>query len=147
MCVPESAQTIAADAFDKALKLVKLSCIPTALTKDIATKVTVDIEGKKVAIIPEGVEEITEGCFYDTDIEEVYIPRSVTKTGEGKYDSNNEKWISYGAFHGCKKLQKVVFADGSKLKELGGYSFFLCESLKTISLPASLGRIGMFCFQ
>ena len=55
-------------------------------------------------MIPDGVKEIGKGCFYDMDIEEVHIPKSVTKTGEGKYDFDNETWISYGVFQECKKL-------------------------------------------
>ena len=39
-----------------------------------------------------------------------------------------------------------MFADGSQLKELGGNSFFLCENLKTITLPVGLETIGKYCF-
>ena len=55
--------------------------------------------------LPEGLENIREGCFYQSGLEEITIPRSV-------------KRIEEGAFYECKSLQKVVFQEGSELKEL-----------------------------
>ena len=43
-------------------------------------------------------------------------------------------------------MQRVTFADGSALVELGKSAFLECKSLKTISLPANLETIGEYCF-
>ena len=55
--------------------------------------------------LPEGMESIGEGCFWESGLEEINIPKSVKK-------------IEKSVFSECKSLQKVVFEKGSELKEL-----------------------------
>ena len=51
--------------------------VPAVLTSELARKLIKEINGRKVAYIPEGVEEIADGCFRNTGVEEVQIPESV----------------------------------------------------------------------
>ena len=63
------------------------------------------------------------------------------------------------AFYGCEKLEKIVFAAGSKLTALGGddapadrpywgkHLFAGSVSLKSIQLPENLTTIGPGCFE
>ena len=55
--------------------------------------------------MPEGLEKIGWGCFKGSGLEEIIIPKSVKKI----------EWI---AFSQCKNLQRVVFQEGSELREL-----------------------------
>ena len=55
--------------------------------------------------MPDGLEKIREGCFKESELEEITVPKSVKRL---------ERW----AFTGCESLQKVVFEEGSELKEL-----------------------------
>ena len=59
---------------------------------------------KKVTLL-EGLEKIGYECFNESGLEEIIIPKSV-------------KTIEWSAFYGCKSLRKVVFQEGSELKEL-----------------------------
>lgn len=62
----------------------------------------------------------------------IEIPASVTKI----YD---------GAFAECAKLTNLTFADGINLAELGDKVFYK-SGKKSIVLPASVAKIGEFCF-
>ena len=55
--------------------------------------------------MPEGTKRIDVCCFRRTEIEEVFIPKSVEEIG-------------LYAFLGCQRLERVVFEEGSELKEL-----------------------------
>ena len=72
--------------------------VPTVLTNEAARKIIKIINGRKVAEIPEGVEEIAEECFKDTGVEEVRIPVSVWIIRGSVVDWNEYKWVKYGAF-------------------------------------------------
>ena len=50
-------------------------------------------------------------------------------------------------FNGCTKLRKVVFEEGSALKEIGAKAFAYCISLKRILLPEKLEVIGEKAFE
>ena len=55
--------------------------------------------------VPEGTKRLDVRCFRGTEIEEVFILKSVEEIG-------------LYAFSGCQKLERVVFEEGSELKEL-----------------------------
>ena len=82
---------------------------------------------------PDGQEEIAADAFRGSELEEIYISKSV-------------KYIGKAAFYGCKHLREVIFADGSVLKEVAGWAFAHCESLASLCLPADVMRIGESCF-
>ncbi|MDR2645961.1 MAG: leucine-rich repeat domain-containing protein [Holosporaceae bacterium] len=45
---------------------------------------------------------------------------------------------------GCKKLRSVVFEDGSRVRELGGFEG--CTQLESIIIPKSVRLISMYAF-
>ena len=75
--------------------------------------------------IPKNLEVLSNGCFYDTDLREVFIPKNIKK-------------IDDSAFADCKKLKKVTFEKNSKLESIGMQAFIACESLTSIKIPASV---------
>ena len=82
--------------------------------------------------LPESIEEIPQGCFRESGLEEIAIPRKVKKI--------------IGAFEGCWNLRSVVFEHGSELAEIGNWAFSGCKSLKSICLPDNLRKIGTNVF-
>ena len=50
--------------------------------------------------------------------------------------------IEDAAIAGCTLLEKVTFAQGSKLERIGDYNFTYCKSLKSIVIPQSVTYIG-----
>lgn len=79
------------------------------------------------------LEVIAAGCFYNTGIEGIVVPKSVTL-------------ISKCAFQDCKKLAEVVFEEGSRLRKIGEYAFYDCTNLKSINLQEGLEEIGLRAF-
>ena len=94
--------------------------------------------------LPEGIEVISEGCFYNSGVKEVHVPASVKRIEGGVYDSKSGSYIN-GAFQSCKSLQTITFAPNSQLKEIGQHAFQECGSL-TISLPEGIEVISEGCF-
>ena len=88
--------------------------------------------------LPESIEEIPEGCFSYSGLEEIVIPRKVKKiVGNG---------CCSGAFQCCGNLRSVVFEQGSELTEIGNWTFYKCRSLQNICLPDKLREIGWSAF-
>ena len=54
--VPETASKISSNAFPKNTTIMKLQGIPIVITSDFVGQILQYIDGKKVAVIPEGVE-------------------------------------------------------------------------------------------
>lgn len=91
---------------------------------------------KKQFVIPEGVTEIVSEAFKllgtNQDIlEEVVIPKSVTKFGEG-------------AFWGRTKLKAIIIPEGTK--ELPKNLFKGCTSIASIYLPKTVEEVSPLAF-
>ena len=56
------------------------------------------------------------------------------------------KEICVDAFCRCEKLNKVVFAEGSRLNVIGREAFDSCSSLRNIQLPDCVEEIGLDAF-
>lgn len=89
-----------------------------------------DVCGKTV-IIPNGVEAINHSAFMDMDIEEVYMPDTVTVIGRM-------------AFANCRNLRRIRLSE--KLVRVAEGAFKDCESLEHIELPKSLEYISPTAF-
>ena len=63
-----------------------------------------------VLTLPEGLTSIGKELFKGSGIKEVHIPASVQSIGGYAFDE-------------CKNLQKVTFAEGSQLREIGEREF------------------------
>ena len=55
------------------------------------------------------------------------------------------KTIEDSAFRECKNLQRVTFAEGSQLREIGKYAFYE-TGLTEVRIPASVQSIGAYAF-
>lgn len=78
----------------------------------------------KDVFIPEGVTKIGGGCFFQSNIEKVFLSDSV-------------KEIESFAFNDCNKLEHV---DLNKVERLGGDAFYAC-SLSKIKIPKTLRHV------
>lgn len=121
--------------------------------------------------LPDSVECISDHAFYGcSELLEVNIPSKIKKIGDwaffgcvklksisipegaelGPYTfsccykikevSVDCKTIPMSAFERCQKLEEVNLGD--KVKEIEAYSFYFCESLELMELPAKLKTIG-----
>ena len=54
--------------------------------------------------------------------------------------------IGKSAFRGASALEKVVFADGSKLESVGDSAFRDCVNLEEITLPETVNTVGELAF-
>lgn len=108
-------------------------------------------------IIPDGVTELDELCFtkvvhkkeYDNNgnIKEYNahnfdVKNSITSI----YIPNSVKSIDEETFSDLVNLEKIIFQNGSQLKEIPKWAFTGCASLKNITLPDSVTYINAFAF-
>jgi hypothetical protein len=82
--------------------------------------------------LPEGVQAIGEGCFFNcTRLRHLRIPSSVVKIGPR-------------AFMGCSRLTSVHLL--GNLHTIAEGTFYMCPSLTHVRIPSSVGRIACAAF-
>lgn len=54
------------------------------------------------------------------------------------------KYLPYGAFYGCTKLEEISLPDG--LLQVGGYAFYNCRNLTEIIIPETVNTMGYSIF-
>lgn len=69
----------------------------------------------------------------------------VTVTFEG--GGSSALTIGQSAFSSCRSLKNIVFADGSRVSEIGADAFYRCVSLASVKLPASVTSVGSGAFE
>ena len=75
-------------------------------------------------VLPEGIEKIGAYAFANlTGLEEIVLPSTLEA-------------IEYGAFYGCKSLQKITFSGDNNLKIINQNAFENCDLQKTVDLSA-----------
>ena len=99
-------------------------------TKDMR-RLIIGSVGLKHVEIPEGVEEITDFAFYNSEVESIKLPDSLKKIGDE-------------AFSHCYNLKEINLGDG--VKQLGNYVFSWDESLMAIELPSTIQEVGIHSF-
>ena len=117
----------------------------------IETESNTLLYGCKNTTIPDTIEVIEKWAFWGTDIEEIYIPSSVTG-------------IECGAFCNCRRLKEVVFSEGlqwigawafqgcpfteiklpESLEEFSNEVFILCENLEKLHIPKNVEIIDSY---
>ncbi len=110
---------------------------------------------KRLDISEVNISKILDKAFYETLIEEVVLPKTLTVIGEGLFYNSKLRSIEISvsvesieadAFNNCILLKSVSFDVDSSLKSIGEGAFAKCESLKTIKMPASVETIGPAAF-
>lgn len=81
--------------------------------------------------------EIGDYCFFNTNLQEITIPKSIQKIGEYCFSVNKETSSP------SQGLKKVIFQEG--LKTIGQYSFYDTE-LSSVIIPKSVQEIGSYAF-
>ena len=81
--------------------------------------------------ISEGIRKIGSSAFYNSGLQSVSIPSTVTSF--------------YNAFYYCTNLTSVTIANGVTL--IDSYAFDSCSSLSAINIPASVKSIGYGAFR
>ena len=113
----------------------------------------------KTLTLEEGIniETINNSVFYGLrSLESLYIPETVTSIGTYAYAYLPFKEFTIpasvtnidgqSAFYSCA-FETLTFAEGSQLTSIGGSMCFnSCKNLKSISLPATLTKLGSSCF-
>lgn len=97
----------------------------------IETATGVLVLGCSGTVVPDGVTSIGQNAFYNSTVEHVVLPSSLTS-------------ISGSAFRFCHNLQDVVFSN--TLTSIGAYAFHDCNMLTSIVLPNSVTSIGSSAF-
>ena len=105
-------------------------------------------------VLPNYITEIPEGAFYNSRIQSIVIPDSVTIIDEKAFaDCQNLKsvklpksikTIEHATFFLCESLEEVVIPEG--IETIGSQAFMDCSSLKQLNLPSSLKNIDYEAF-
>ena len=88
---------------------------------------TINLEDTKL-------EGIGAQAFFNTALESVYLPSSVTSIG-------------MGSFYNCINLNSITFEEGTNLTEIGRMAFAGCASLTSIHLPDKVASVGEEAFE
>lgn len=128
--IPNSVTHIGKEAFECCIEL-KSVILPDGLTT-IDEDVFSQCYALKSIRIPSSVRTIKNGVFYSAGIESIYIPDSVTYMGGG-------------VFENCNDLQSVRLSNN--LGSIEDAAFYFCDSLKEITIPASVKKIGKDAFR
>ena len=80
------------------------------------------------------ITEIPYKCFQFSDVEEVYLPPTITSFGNWSFDR-------------CSKLKTVEIPPSAPLVSLGEGCFFECTELHTLNLPNCVLDIGKRAFE
>lgn len=82
--------------------------------------------------VPNGVETIDDGAFYNNEnIEKVTIPNTV-------------KTIGTDAFSKCSNLKSLIL--GNSVSRIGDSAFYSCSSLTSVTIPDSVTTLGSRAF-
>ena len=96
-------------------------------TKDFREIVVVPQRKTETIEIPNNLEVVGPGAFYDNDnLKEFISPETLVS-------------IKTRAFIDCSQLTKVTFANG--LLDVGEWAFFGCNKIKVIDIPLKVTRI------
>ncbi len=129
--LPEGVIEIKEGAFSNNAKLAKIN-IPSGVTAlgEGAFKSCFALDN---ITIPAGVTVLSEQLFYQTGIVSIEIPKNVVEIGSS-------------AFSACAELTEVTFEEGSKLKTIASFAFFVSPKLVSISVPSGVDFIGSSAF-
>lgn len=123
--IPEGTEIIAENAFSQCDKITSIVCPDTLL--EIDSSAFYQCIGLTDVVFNKKLKEIGANAFSYTHIHDIEIPDSV-------------KLIRAGAFSYCNLLTSVTLHDG--LEEIEQSAFNGCDSIDSISIPATVKRMG-----
>lgn len=104
--------------------------------------------------LPVTLTDLGNYAFYGTSLEEVTLPKGVTKLTNGVFGECEKlktvkfneglTSIDFGCFYGCVSLSEAVLP--SSLQKIGKSVFYGCSSLGLVKLGNSLESIATFAF-
>ena len=163
--IPASVKTIGIECFAWCSALESVTFEKGSILTTIGNKLFYNCSALKSITIPASVETIGEYCFYYcTALESVTFEEgskltSIAKKAFGECQKLKSitipasvETIGEYCFEYCYALESVTFEKsskfekGSKLTAIGGHAFQGCNALKGITIPASVGTIGMYSF-
>lgn len=106
--------------------------------------------------IPSNITRIGGSAFYGSGITSITIPSSVTSLGTHLFSychslttatlyGGNDGWSS--AFVNCENLVSVTFNWNITWKNVGNNLFDGCSSLSSLTLPATIIKLGNYCLR
>ena len=108
----------------------------------------------KEVTLNEGLQSIGFRAFYDSGLETINLPSTLTSMGNETFYSTELKGtialpgaltaLPNHAFYSCERLTGVSFSEG--LQSIGNNTFQNCKQLTEVSLPQSLKTIGNNAF-
>lgn len=129
----------------------------TTTTEDglvIENGVLIDYKGEKTeVVIPEGVTEIGDGVFFETDVISVTLPKGLQIIGDDAfYFSKIENInlpdgvtaIGNNAFSNTKLTSIEI---PNSVKQIGKSAFFSCENLSKAVISEGVEKIGEYAFE
>ncbi len=127
--------------------------MPDTVTK-LGDQVFTDCENLISVTLSNSLVEIPKETFKNcVALEGITIPASVRTLGANAFTNSGIKTLTVPAtltsfnsspFKDCKRLEKVVFAEGCAL--LTGSMFSGCENLKSVTLASTITNIGASAF-
>ena len=105
------------------------------------------------AVIPEGITEIGDMAFYNTDITSVQFPSTLKRIGMGAFSRTKLKevyipanvlTVGQGAFNWCKRLERIEFEDKGQRVSIGNGALD-GDRIDVIILPKNYNA-GSFTF-
>ena len=105
----------------------------------------------ETTIIPTTVKTIDRYAYFNTKIQYIVIPNSISAIEEGTFKgctelksieiSSNVSNIGRYAFANCVNLKKVIWQPNESSR-IGGCAFMNCQSLTAFTIPANVIRTG-----
>lgn len=129
--IPAGVNAIGNSAFEGCKKLTELT-LPSGITV-ISDSTFKGCSALSEISLPEGINTIGKYAFDSSALEQIFIPDSVIS-------------IDDYAFNKCKKLNRVVFGDHIRLKEISVKTFGDCYALESVVIPDTVTTLQRGAF-
>lgn len=136
----------------------------TDVKVDAANEVYADIDGilitkdkktllycptaKRDVVIPEGVEEIRNDCFFGCQLTSTSLPSTLLYIGESAFENSALTSIVIGTQQSSASNSYAPKQTSSSQQSItiGAYAFGQCDDLKTVVLGSNISEIGSSAF-
>ena len=132
-------RTIGRYAFNEILYIEEVN-IPSSVT-EIGDHAFQGQRNLKSIVIPEGIKEIPAGCFQNTGLKEIVLPKSLERIGNSSFYCET---ISWGLKHIPSKLSEIVIPDS--VTHIETNAFRGRENLATIAMSKNIEFVAEWAF-